>query len=79
VADIHVCGLETRLDALFRICVFMEFSCFQDDKHRDESRCGSLKGRATVFMDIISTLMGACPMEAQDFRRTTLIATVLRS
>jgi hypothetical protein len=45
-ADIHVCGIETRLDALLGLQRILEFSSLQDHKHRDESRCGSLKANA---------------------------------
>ena len=39
-ADTCVCGVETRLDALGLRLVYVPAS---EHKHRDESRCGSLK------------------------------------
>jgi hypothetical protein len=31
------------------VSMLLEFSCIQSDKHRDNSRCGSLKARASVL------------------------------
>src|SRR5258706_11975688 len=48
---LRLCGIEIRLDALrYRICIFAEFSTVQDDKHRDESRCGSLKAAPRYYV-----------------------------
>src|SRR5437016_11828821 len=34
-----------------QLCIFVEVSCVQDDKHRDESRCGSLKAAPRIYLD----------------------------
>src|SRR5258706_131690 len=56
-ADIHVCGIETRLDALptLHVSIFVEFSCVQTGQHRDESRCRRLKAAPLPKLSIIST------------------------
>jgi hypothetical protein len=50
-------AIETRLDALptLHISIFLELICVQSDKHRDGSRCGSLKAAPQPELSIIST------------------------